>query len=451
MGVIAAAILAVVAGLIVVRFWPVQCLSMRTLRIWIVITAAGLVVLVALKSLLLASRPAAVGGARRLSALARDLSLAIGWAIAGLALMTTLRLWSAGPGLMDLAGSLLVAIPSFALFIATVWRHRRTLSCVVGGSRPRSRWRGRLARSWPALVVGFLAVTFVSAQIAFTLNVPLPGSTILLTVVIVFLTPHLDAVIANSADSAMEAPRMSIVAVAIRQTARFAILVIMITMLGAIWATPLAVGFGIDLRHIAGDALKVALIATAAAFLWNVLGTVTGRALHSDQIAETDHTTPRSRLGTLIPLLNGISKSTVLALAILSILVSVGINVWPLITGLSVFGLAIGFGSQTLVKDVVSGLFFLIDDAFRFGEYIETSGAKGTVEKISVRSVTLRNSRGSVSTIPYGEMGKIQNFSRDWVIEKLTFRVAFDTDVELVRKLFKKIGEEIAADPELAP
>jgi small-conductance mechanosensitive channel len=451
LGTIAAAILAVVAGLIVVRFLPVQGLSMRTLRIWIVITAAGMVVLVALKSLLLASRPAAVGGARRLSALARDLSLAIGWAIAGLALMTTLRLWSAGPGLMDLAGSVLVAIPSFALFIATVWRHRRTLACVVGGSRPRSRWRGRLARSWPVLVIGFLAVTFVSAQIAFTLNVPLPGSTILLTVVIVFLTPHLDAVIAKSADSAMEAPRISIVAVAIRQTARFAILVIMITMLCAIWAAPLAAGFGIDLRHVAGDALKIALIATAAAFLWNVLGTVTGRALHSDQVAQTDHTTPRSRLGTLIPLLNGISKSTVLALAILSILVSVGINVWPLITGLSVFGLAIGFGSQTLVKDVVSGLFFLIDDAFRFGEYIETSGAKGTVEKISVRSVTLRNSRGSVSTVPYGQMGKIQNFSRDWVIEKLTFRVAFDTDVELVRKLFKKIGEEIAADPELAP
>ena len=155
LGVITAAILAAVAGLIVVRFLPALGLSMRTLRIWIVITAAGLVVLVALKSLLLASRPAAVGGARRLSALARDLSLAIGWAIVGLALMTTLRLWSAGPGLMDLAGSVLVASPSFALFIATVWRHRRTLSCVVGGSRPRSRWRGRLARSWPVWWSGF--------------------------------------------------------------------------------------------------------------------------------------------------------------------------------------------------------------------------------------------------------------------------------------------------------
>lgn len=124
-------------------------------------------------------------------------------------------------------------------------------------------------------------------------------------------------------------------------------------------------------------------------------------------------------------------------------------NVWPLITGLSVFGLAIGFGSQTLVKDIVSGLFFLLDDAFRMGEYIETSGAKGTVERISVRSVSLRHSRGAVATIPYGQIGKIQNHSRDWVIEKLVFRVDFHTDVEKVRKLFKRIGQEIAEDPEL--
>ena len=113
------------------------------------------------------------------------------------------------------------------------------------------------------------------------------------------------------------------------------------------------------------------------------------------------------------------------------------------------FGIAIGFGSQTLVKDVVSGLFFLIDDAFRLGEYIETPGAKGTVEKISVRSVSLRNARGALASVPYGQIGKMINFSRDWVIEKLVFRVAFDTDVDLVRKLFKKIGQEIADDPEL--
>jgi len=147
-----------------------------------------------------------------------------------------------------------------------------------------------------------------------------------------------------------------------------------------------------------------------AAFLWNVVGTGTARALRAELPAaggdEEVQGAPRSRLGTLVPLISAVGKSSILALALLSILVSIGVNVWPLIAGFSVFGLAIGFGSQTLVKDLVSGLFFLIDDAFRFGQYIETSGAKGTVEKISVRSVSLRHQRGALATIPMARLAK---------------------------------------------
>jgi moderate conductance mechanosensitive channel len=286
--------------------------------------------------------------------------------------------------------------------------------------------------------------------------VPLRGSAVLLTVLMFLATPHLDTMIGNWAQRGLESPDISIPSAAGRQTARFTVLVIVIAMLGTLWATPLAAAFGIDLGEVAKGALGVALIALAAAFLWNVVGTVTGRALRAELPAapagdEEMLGVPRSRLGTLVPLLSAVGKSSILALALLSVLISVGVNVWPLITGLSVFGLAIGFGSQTLVKDVVSGLFFLIDDAFRFGEYIETSGAKGTVEKISVRSVSLRHQRGALATVPYGQIGKIQNFSRDWMIEKLTFRVAFNTDVEKVRKIFKKIGQEISDNPELAP
>jgi small-conductance mechanosensitive channel len=169
---------------------------------------------------------------------------------------------------------------------------------------------------------------------------------------------------------------------------------------------------------------------------------------HSGSLVEVEG--PRSRLGTLLPLISGVVKVTLLATTGLTVLIALGVNVWPIIGGLSIFGIAIGFGSQTLVKDIVSGLFFLIDDAFRLGEYIETPGAKGTVEKISVRSVSLRNARGALASVPYGQIGKVINFSRGWVIEKLVFRVAFDTDVEKVRKIFKTIGQEIAADPELS-
>ncbi|MDX8435433.1 mechanosensitive ion channel [Mesorhizobium abyssinicae] len=450
---VAAAVVALAVGFIAARLLAGSGAPLQTLRLWTVATVLGFVILAAVRSLLMASRRTEFAERSvHLAALVRDLSLAIGLAIIATTLLATLRLWSVGPALGDLLRTGL-AIPTYLMFAWAVWRHRRTMAAAVAGPRPRSRWRTRLAKMWPAVVIAFVVVTFLSAQAALTLGTSLRGPAVLVTALLFLAAPHLDAMIGNWAQRGLESPDISILAAAGRQTARFTVVAIMIAMLGTLWATPLAAGFGIDLREVAKGASGVALIMLVAAFLWNVVGTATARALRAELPAVGDDEmlgAPRSRLGTLVPLISGIGKSSILALALLSILVSIGINVWPLIAGLSVFGLAIGFGSQTLVKDLVSGLFFLIDDAFRFGEYIETSGAKGTVEKISVRSVSLRHQRGALATIPYGEIGKIQNFSRDWMIEKLTFRVAFNTDVEKVRKIFKKIGQDISANPELA-
>ncbi|MEM7254199.1 MAG: mechanosensitive ion channel family protein, partial [Pseudomonadota bacterium] len=103
----------------------------------------------------------------------------------------------------------------------------------------------------------------------------------------------------------------------------------------------------------------------------------------------------------------------------------------------------------TLVKDIVSGLFFLADDAFRVAEYIEIGETRGTVEKISLRSLRLRHHRGLVHTIPYGEIPKLTNYSRDWVIMKLRFRVPFETDINKVKKIFKRIGQEMLEHPDI--
>ncbi|CCV14381.1 mechanosensitive ion channel family protein [Mesorhizobium sp. STM 4661] len=450
----AAAVAALVIGLLVAQLLAGPGLPLRTLRLWTVVTVLGFIILAAVRSLLMGSRRTKFAERSvHLAALVHHLSLAIGLAIIGVALFATLRLWSVGPALGDLLRTGL-GIPIYLLFAWSVWRHRRTMAAAVAGPRPRSRWRTHLAKMWPAIVIAFLIITFLSTQAALTLGVPLRGSAVLLTALTFLAAPHLDAMIGNWAQRGLESPDISILAAAGRQTARFTVVAVMIAMLGTLWATPLAAGFGIDLREVVKGASGVALITLGAAFLWNVVGTVTARALRAELPAvagdEEELGAPRSRLGTLVPLLSAVGKSSIVALALLSILVSIGVNVWPLIAGLSVFGLAIGFGSQTLVKDLVSGLFFLIDDAFRFGEYIESSGAKGTVEKISVRSVSLRHPRGALATIPYGSIGKIQNFSRDWMVEKLIFRVAFNTDVEKVRKIFKKIGQDISANPELA-
>ncbi len=150
-----------------------------------------------------------------------------------------------------------------------------------------------------------------------------------------------------------------------------------------------------------------------------------------------------SRLSTVLPLILLVARSFIVVLFLLLGLSNIGVDTTPLLAGASIVGLAIGFGAQKLVTDVVSGVFFLVDDAFRVGEYVTVEDTMGTVEKISIRSMQLRHHKGPVHTIPYGEIPKITNFSRDWVIMKLRFTVPFDTDPNKVKKIFKRIGQEM--------
>jgi small-conductance mechanosensitive channel len=160
---------------------------------------------------------------------------------------------------------------------------------------------------------------------------------------------------------------------------------------------------------------------------------------------------PGSRIATLMPVLRSFLFVTIIAISVMTALTALGVNIGPLLAGAGILGLAIGFGAQTLVKDVITGLFFLIEDAFRKGEYIETDAGKGVVEKISMRSVQLRHHRGPLYTIAFGQMGNVVNHSRDWVKIKFELRVPFDTDLELVRKVIKRVGQEIQDDPVLGP
>jgi small-conductance mechanosensitive channel len=154
-----------------------------------------------------------------------------------------------------------------------------------------------------------------------------------------------------------------------------------------------------------------------------------------------------SRLATLLPLFRNFILIVVVVTIVLIVLMEFGINVGPLFAGAGIVGVAVGFGSQALVRDIFAGAFFLFDDAFRKGEYLDVGGVKGTVEKISVRSFQLRHHLGALHTIPFGELQVMTNYSRDWVIMKLPLRVTYDTDVEKVRKLIKKLGVELLDDP----
>ena len=159
--------------------------------------------------------------------------------------------------------------------------------------------------------------------------------------------------------------------------------------------------------------------------------------------------TGATRISTLMPVLRKFLLIVVTSITVMVVLSSLGINIGPLLAGAGVVGIAIGFGAQTLIKDIISGVLFLVDDAFRKGEYVDVGTVKGAVEDIRLTSLKLRHHNGPIHTIAHGSIQSLTNYSRDWAIMKFEIRVPFEADVEKVRKIIKRVGQEMLEDEEL--
>ena len=201
-------------------------------------------------------------------------------------------------------------------------------------------------------------------------------------------------------------------------------------------------------------AINAVIIVLLADFAWHLLAAWIDCKLFEAREPgqpDTEEARRRARLRTLLPILRNVLLIVLVTMAVLMVLAALGVQIGPLIAGAGVVGVAIGFGAQTLVKDIISGMFFLLDDAFRVGEYVQSGSYKGTVEAFSLRSVKLRHHRGMLYTVPFGELGAIENMSRDWVIDKVTVSVTYDTDLDQAKKIIKQVGKDLLADPEFAP
>src|SRR5512134_3543101 len=235
-----------------------------------------------------------------------------------------------------------------------------------------------------------------------------------------------------------------------------------LAIIGAAWL--LVHAFGLDVDALATSdtlwtrLLRGAVHALAIILVADVVWMITA-ALIDQQLAVAQATPQvggeeenrRARLRTLLPIVRGTVAVVLLVMVVLMSLSALGIEVGPLLAGAGVVGVAVGFGAQTLVRDLFSKFFYLLDDAFRIGEYIESGNYKGTVEHLGARSVRLRHHRGPVFTIPYGQLGAVKNSSRDWVIDKMMIGVVYGTDLDKVKKIIKDIGKKLTADPEFGP
>jgi small-conductance mechanosensitive channel len=199
--------------------------------------------------------------------------------------------------------------------------------------------------------------------------------------------------------------------------------------------------------------LSSIVILLVSDLIWQIVKTQIDRRLSQTQVQAppgSEEALRQARLRTLLPIFRNAVFIVLAVVAALMALSALGVEIGPLIAGAGIIGVAVGFGSQTLVRDVISGIFYLLDDAFRVGEYIQSGSYKGTVESLGFRSVKLRHHRGYVYTVPFGQLGAVENMSRDWVIDKLSVNVTYDTDLDMAKKIIKQIGKELAADPEFS-
>jgi small-conductance mechanosensitive channel len=380
------------------------------------------------------------------------LKLVFGWVALGLVTRGVLGALKISPDARDIVGSAF-GLVALAILLEAIWRRppeiaaadlenarvSRRLSCI----KLNALLTAGLVLLWGCRVAGMMPAFW--------------------SLLVAMVWPLADRLTRRGVEHILRPPGTTVAAGVPTMTAVFLERGLRAVLIIAALAV-LAWGWGIDLESLTANetmmtrfgrgVLSAAAIALIADFVWHVAKTAidTKVAEAGDPgIATTDEARRQARLRTLLPIFRNVLFVVVVVVAVMMALSAMGVEIGPLIAGASVIGVAIGFGAQTFVRDVIAGMFYLLDDAFRVGEYIQSGNYKGTIEGFSIRSVRLRHQRGPLYTVPFGLLGAVQNMSRDWVIDKITLGVTYDTDLDLARKLIKQVGLELQAEPEFAP
>ncbi len=376
--------------------------------------------------------------------------------------------------LLELLAATLITLVTLSLLLF-VCLQRRAIAALLGlpTTTARSADAGlseQLLAKWHVFLATALAGMGLYAIICRLLTLQSQAPRVLGTVGVLIAVPLLDGLLRMAVRNLLppmapvaplasqpDAPADGDYAPVIMRNLRMVLAVFVVLVVARLWGIDVALLADNSVGSRAAQAmLTIGLTLILAFAAWGVIKTAINRRVPHEEIdplaqEDAEGGGGLSRLETLLPLLRKFILVVLVVMTVMICVSALGLNIGPLLAGAGVVGIALGFGAQALVRDIVSGIFFLIDDAFRTGEYIDVGLAKGSVEKISIRSLRLRHHLGQINTIPFGEIKNVTNFSRDWVIMKLELRLPFDTDLERVRKLVKGVGRDMLADPVLGP
>jgi small-conductance mechanosensitive channel len=358
-----------------------------------------------------------------------------------------------------------LSIPFMGLLGRFIWQSRMLVTNHLrqrgqGPSVNISWFRNQMASGWHILAMGYVAIVWLVAIGRFLLYGPQNDQAFVISFLIVpfylvsaragkWLVIETLGTIRKTAEE--EDSRYFTVAFGF---VRAIILFTLMVWLSNIWGIDLPL-----LDKLGEAAFSIMMTLILAHVIWGQINRYVHQKLEAlapsaeekvdDEEEMSGQTLDRSF--TLLPVLRKFTGTMLMVMTILIVLSSMGINIAPLLAGASIFGLAIGFGSQKLVSDVLSGIFYLVDDSFRVGEYIQAGSVSGTVEGFSLRNVNLRHDKGALQIVPFSKLGAVTNFNRGGAVVKFKLSLPYDTSISQVRKIIKKVGQQLMEDPELGP
>jgi small-conductance mechanosensitive channel len=385
-----------------------------------------------------------------------------GIAIYGIAVLEIARILGLYPAAY-LAGAKLIILINHLLLSVVVLQCRRgvaaTIAAPPGSQSPFALARNRLAQVWHIIAIFMLmALWFVwAAEIrnGYSLLLRYSGATIVVLIVgrraTVAVLSILDRVFRIDPETTQKLPFLEVRAnryypLLRRVVSRVLGIVTALAVL-QIWGVD-AVGWFGDGRlgeRIAASAIIIFIAVTVSVLIWEGANASMERRITA--LSARGDYGGSARLRTLLPLIRSALLVCIAVVVGFTALSQLGVNIAPLLAGAGIIGVALGFGSQKLVQDVITGVFLLLENAMQVGDWVTVSGLSGTVENLSIRTIRLRAGDGSVHIIPFSSVTTVTNTNRGIGNAAVSVTVAGGEDTDRVGEVLKEIGAEIRADP----
>lgn len=362
---------------------------------------------------------------------------------------------------------LLIMLSVYVYGVRVVWSHRKTVKAgMVAWSETSSMaLLGTLirvlARLWHLLAIAYLTVLFVASQaeqqLALAFMMHATAQSAIAVIVGALLAAMLSSLLMRritvpdtwrTALPLLESRLNSYVPAALKGLRLLIVILVALIVLDAWHAFDLGTWLvSDDGRAVIAMLLRIGLILAIAALGWTVIASIIEHRLGAGSL----HRRPSEREKTLLMLFRNATAVVIATMTVLIVLSQIGIDIGPLIAGAGVAGLAIGFGAQKLVQDVITGVFIQIENGMNQSDIVEVAGLFGTVEKITIRSVVIRTLDGGYHLIPFSSIDKLSNHTRDYGYHYAEYNIAHRENVDEAIAQMKLAYQDLMQDAELAP